>query len=111
MNKVFKNIDSMKKVLKEEKIRCVMELEREEEGIVEGFPGNEKEANASFNGVIWVSSILDFVRAAYRVRQGSLLYVYVRDYSLLAIREHTNTRTQEPPHGRPPLSSVRKLIS
>lgn len=39
MNKVFKNIDTMKKVLKEEKIRCVMELEREEEGIVNGLMG------------------------------------------------------------------------
>lgn len=39
MNKVFKNIDDMKRNLKEDKIRCVMELEREEEGIVNGLMG------------------------------------------------------------------------
>ena len=39
MNRILKNIDSMKKDMEEEKIRCVMELEREEEGIVNGLMG------------------------------------------------------------------------
>lgn len=39
MNKLIKNIDDMKKDMKEDKIRVVMELEREEEGIVNGLMG------------------------------------------------------------------------
>ena len=39
LNKLIKNIDCMKKDMKEDKIRCVMELEREEEGIVNGLMG------------------------------------------------------------------------
>eukprot|EP00984_Skeletonema_dohrnii_P012514 scaffold5090_cov109-Skeletonema_dohrnii-CCMP3373.AAC.5 len=39
LNKLIKNIDDMKKDMKEDKIRVVMELEREEEGIVNGLMG------------------------------------------------------------------------
>ncbi len=39
LNKLIKNIDCMKKDMKEDKVRCVMELEREEEGIVNGLMG------------------------------------------------------------------------
>ena len=37
LNKLIKNIDDMKKNMTEDKIRVVMELEREEEGIVNGL--------------------------------------------------------------------------
>ena len=39
MNKVLKSIDCKLKDMKEDKIRCVMELEREEEGLVNGLMG------------------------------------------------------------------------
>ena len=39
LNKLIKNIDDMKKNMNEDKIRVVMELEREEEGIVNSLMG------------------------------------------------------------------------
>jgi len=39
LNRIIQNVDELKRGMEEEKIRCVMELEREEEGIVNGLMG------------------------------------------------------------------------
>ena len=39
LNRIIQNVGELKRGMEEEKIRCVMELEREEEGIVNGLMG------------------------------------------------------------------------